>query len=91
MIENDGLNMALLKLRVYSLAASLVHCGKNTFVQKPTQMRTILSMVTDASEILSILLEGKFVASAGRLADSFLSKNKLRRRSASRTYPAFAS
>ena len=58
-------------LRVYSLAASLVHCAKATFAQKPIQMRTLLSMVTDASEVLSILLDGGHVASAGRLAGAF--------------------
>ena len=58
-------------LRVYSLAASLVHCAKATFAQKPIQMRTLLSMVTDASEVLSVLIEGGHVASAGRLAGAF--------------------
>lgn len=58
-------------LRVYNLAASLVHCTKNTFVQKPIQMRTLLSMVTDASEVLNILLHGGYAASAGRLAGAF--------------------
>ncbi|WP_426358184.1 Fic family protein [Pseudocolwellia sp. HL-MZ19] len=58
-------------LRVYSLAASLVHCAKTAFAQKPIQMRTLLSMVTDASEVLSVLLDGGHVASAGRLAGAF--------------------
>ncbi len=58
-------------LRVYSLPASLVHCSKSSFVQKPIQMRTLLSMVTDASEILSILINGAHVASAGRLSGGF--------------------
>ncbi len=58
-------------LRVYNLAASLVHCTKNTFTQKPIQMRTLLAMVTDASEVLSVLLDGGHVASAGRLAGAF--------------------
>ena len=58
-------------LRVYSLAASLVHCAKNTFAQQPIQMRTLLSIVTDASEVLSMLLDGGYVACAGRLAGAF--------------------
>jgi len=58
-------------LRVYSLAASLVHCAKNTFAQKPIQMRTLLSMVTDASEVLSLLLDGGHITNAGRLAGAF--------------------
>lgn len=58
-------------LRVYSLAASLVYCAKATFAQKPIQMRTLVSMVKDASEVLSVLLDGGHVASAGRLAGAF--------------------
>jgi len=58
-------------LRIYTLAASLVHCSKNTFVQKPIGMRTLLSMVTDASEVLVVLLEGGYLASAGRLVGAF--------------------
>lgn len=58
-------------LRVYSSAASLVHCSKNNFVQKPIQMRTLLSMITDASEVLAVLLDGGHVTSAGRLAGGF--------------------
>ncbi|AWB69210.1 cell filamentation protein Fic (plasmid) [Saccharobesus litoralis] len=55
-------------LRVYSVAACLVFCSKSFFAQKPTQMRTLLSMLTDASELLAILLSGGHVTSAGRLA-----------------------
>ncbi len=58
-------------LRVYNLAASLAHCAKNTFAQKQIQIRTLLSMVTDASEVLNVLLDGGHVASAGRLAEAF--------------------
>jgi len=58
-------------LRVYSLAANLVHCAKATFAQKPIQMRRLLSMVADASEVLSVLLDGGYVASAGRLVGAF--------------------
>jgi len=58
-------------LRVYNLAASIVHASKSTFTQKAIQMRTLLSMVTDASEVLRVLLNGGHVASAGRLAGGF--------------------
>ena len=58
-------------LRVYSLAASLVHCAKNNFAQQPIQMRTLLSIVTDAYEVLNMLLDGGNVACAGRLAGAF--------------------
>jgi len=58
-------------LRVYSLSASLVHCSKNHFIQKPVQMRTLLSMITDASEVLTVLLNGGHVTHAGRIAGAF--------------------
>ncbi len=58
-------------LRVYSVASSLVHCSKTCFSHKPIAMRTLLSMITDASEVLAVLLEGGHVASAGRLAGGF--------------------
>jgi hypothetical protein len=58
-------------IRVYSVASSLVHCSKNNFAQKPIAMRTLLSTITDASEVLSVLLEGGYLASAGRLAGGF--------------------
>jgi hypothetical protein len=55
-------------VRVYSLGAAIVHSAKNTFNQKSIQMRTALSMITDASEVLVVLLDGGHVTSAGRLA-----------------------
>jgi hypothetical protein len=58
-------------LRVYSVAASLVYCSRATFTQKPIQVRTLPSMVTDASDVLNVLLDGGHVASAGRLAGAF--------------------
>ena len=66
-------------LRVYSLAASLVHCAKTTFAQQPIQMRTLLSIVTDASEVLSMLLDGGHVACAGRLAFRNIAKRQTAR------------
>jgi len=58
-------------LRVYSLAAAIVHCSKNTFIDRPIQMRTALSMISDASEVLVVLLEGGHVTLAGRLTGAF--------------------
>lgn len=64
-IENlDGVN-------VYSLAAALVHSSTKHFVSAPIQMRTALSMVTDASEVLSVLLNGSHSVIAGRLIGAF--------------------
>ncbi len=58
-------------VRVYSLAVALVQCSQNVFIQRPLQMRTALSMITDASQILSVLLEGEHITAAGRLAGAF--------------------
>lgn len=58
-------------LNVYSLAAALVYSSANQFVHAPIQMRTALSMVTDASDLLSVLLQGGHSAVAGRLAGAF--------------------
>jgi len=63
-VSLDGLN-------VYSLASALVHCSANQFVNAPTQLRTALSMVTDASDLLSALLSGGHSVIAGRLVGAF--------------------
>ena len=58
-------------LRVFSLASALVACAPGFFTQKPTDVRTALSMVPDASELLSKLLEGGHSTIAGRLSGAF--------------------
>ena len=64
-IENlDGLH-------VYSLASALVYCSANQFLNTPIQMRTALSMVTDASGVLSVLLAGNHSVIASRLVGAF--------------------
>lgn len=64
-IENlEGLN-------VYSLAAALVYCSASQFLKAPIQIRTALSMVKDASDVLSILLAGNHSVIAGRLVGAF--------------------
>lgn len=58
-------------LRVYTLPSALVHCARNHFITQATQIRAALSMLTDASEVLSILLAGGHITAAGRLAGAF--------------------
>ena len=58
-------------LRLFSMASALVACAPGFFAQKPTDVRTALSMVPDASELLSKLLEGGHSVIAGRLAGAF--------------------
>lgn len=63
-INNNG-------IRMLSLSASLIQATANTFTQNPTEARTALAMVNDASDILSLLLEGGHSTVAGRLAGAF--------------------
>ncbi len=58
-------------LRVFSLPAALVAAGPGFFRQRPNEARTALAMVKDASDVLSVLLEGGHSVIAGRLAGAF--------------------
>ena len=58
-------------LHVFSLPASLVHAGPGMFRNNPIEVRAALAMISDASEVLSILLEGGHSTIAGRLAGAF--------------------
>jgi hypothetical protein len=58
-------------LNIYSLASALVYSSANQFTNNPIRMRTALSMVTDASDVLSVLLNGSHSVIAGRLVGAF--------------------
>ena len=58
-------------MRVFSLCSALIHCAPRVFTQNPTDTRTALSLVRDASEILRPLLSGGHSTIAGRLAGGF--------------------
>lgn len=58
-------------LHVYTAAAALVAVSAIFFTQRPTDARTVLSLFSDASEILAHLLEGGHSTIAGRLAGAF--------------------
>lgn len=64
MEELDGLHL-------YALPAALIACSPGYFRQNPTDVRTALAMVRDASEVLERLLEGGHSTIAGRLAGAF--------------------
>jgi hypothetical protein len=71
-LEVPSADMALINdLRVYSLPAALLGCSQAQFTANPTDMRSALAMVTDASDLLSRLLAGGHSAIAGRLAGAF--------------------
>jgi Fic/DOC family len=58
-------------MRLYSLTASLIESSPRLFTSNPTDMRTALSQVGDASDILRELLNGGNTVIAGRLAGAF--------------------
>jgi hypothetical protein len=58
-------------LQVFSLDSALVGCSANFFAQNATDVRAVLLMVRDASDILSRLLAGGHTVIAGRLAGAF--------------------
>jgi hypothetical protein len=58
-------------LWIYKISPALAASSQNFFTQHPTDIRTILSMQTEASELLEILLEGEHTTIAGRLAGAF--------------------
>jgi hypothetical protein len=58
-------------LRLFSRPAALIACAPGYFRQNPTDMRAVLSMERDASEVLGRLLEGGHSTIAGRLAGAF--------------------
>lgn len=58
-------------LRMFSLPSCLVHVGPGMFRANAANVRAALAMIHDASEVLSILLEGGHSTIAGRLAGAF--------------------
>lgn len=63
-IQKDG-------LRIYNVPAALIACSPGFFRQNPTDVRSVLAMVQDASQVLEKLLDGGHSAIAGRLAGAF--------------------
>ena len=58
-------------IRTHSIASSLVYSSKAIFTHNPTEARTALAMIADASEVLAILLNGGHSTLAGRLCGAF--------------------
>jgi Fic family protein len=58
-------------IQVFSLSAALVTSAPRFFRQNPTDTRTVLTLIRDASEILYFLLAGGHSTIAGRLASAF--------------------
>ena len=58
-------------LRLFSVPAALVLAAPGFYTQHPTDARTALAIIRDASEVLALLLEGGHSSVAGRLAGAF--------------------
>jgi len=63
-IEKEG-------LRLFSPESALVACSPNYFSNHSTDVRTVLPMIRDSSDLLARLLEGRHTVIAGRLAGAF--------------------
>ncbi len=72
-LPSSAEDVKMRNLRIFSLAASLVHAAPNTFTKHPTDVKTALSLQRDASDLLALLLDGGHSAIAGRLAGAFRS------------------
>jgi len=58
-------------LLLFSIPSSLIGIPPNFFKSNPTDIRTVLLMIRDASDILPKLLDGGHTVIAGRLAGAF--------------------
>ncbi len=58
-------------LQILTLSAALISCTPSYYLINAEDVRTALSMVSDASQILRDLLEGGHSTKAGRLAGAF--------------------
>lgn len=59
------------KLRLLTVPSALIHCTPAMYIKNATDVRTALTMIKDASEILTLLLDGGHSTVAGRLAGAF--------------------
>jgi fido (protein-threonine AMPylation protein) len=58
-------------LRLFSPAAALVKVTEGFFQRQPIETQVVLSSITDATDVLRLLLDGGHSAIAGRLAGAF--------------------
>lgn len=65
-------------LRILTLNLSIVNCSPTMFIKNPMDMRIALAQISNASEILNILLDGSHTVIAGRLAGAFRNNGQAR-------------
>lgn len=70
--EGDGLTIKD-GLRLFSLEDALISVPAAFFENNPTEARTVLAIIPDASTLLAKLLDGGHTRAAGRLAGAFRS------------------
>lgn len=58
-------------IRMYNLPASLINSSPNTFKQNSLDARTALTLISDSSEVLPLLLEGGHSVVSGRISGAF--------------------
>ncbi|MEO6692359.1 MAG: Fic family protein, partial [Saprospiraceae bacterium] len=58
-------------IRILPLPLALIHCSPSMFERNAIDVRSAMSLINDASEILEPLLEGSHTVIAGRLAGAF--------------------
>lgn len=58
-------------LNIFTFNSALINCSPQFFKQYPTDARSVIAMIHDASQILPDLLEGGHTTIAGRLAGAF--------------------
>ena len=66
-------------LRILNLSSAIVYCSPSLFVSNPIDVRTAYSLITDASKLLELLLDGGHSLKAGRIVGAFrnIGQNKI--------------
>lgn len=72
-IASDGALEIVDNLRLFSVEDALILVPEVFFQNHPTEARTVLAMMPDASRLLGKLLDGGHTRAAGRLAGAFRS------------------
>jgi hypothetical protein len=58
-------------LRILNLTSSIIYCTPSIYVSNPIDVKIAYSLITDASQLLVILLDGGHSLKAGRIAGAF--------------------
>jgi len=58
-------------IRILTLTSALINCSPRMFEKNSTDMRAVLALIPDSSEILAQLIDGSHSVIAGRLAGAF--------------------